>query len=61
MYVWVRRLDGPVEAVLVRLGDDPLAEVPLDLRPGQRLDLALEVQQVALLGGNSIALKTSCS
>ena len=55
MNVGIRRLDGPVERVLVRLRDELLAEVPGDFRLGQRLDLALEVEEVALLARRRLA------
>ena len=55
MNVWVRRLDGPVERVLVRLRYELLAEVPRNFRPRQRLDLALEVEQAALLARRRLA------
>ena len=53
--VWIRRRDGPEELVLVRLRYELLAEVPGDLRLRQRLDLALEVQQVSLLARRRLA------
>ena len=55
MNVGVGRLDGPEELVLVRLLDEPLAEEPGDLGLGEGLDLALEVEEVALLARGGLA------
>jgi hypothetical protein len=44
-----------VKGVLVRLGDERLTQEPVDLWPREGLDLALEVQQVALLTGGRLA------
>ena len=55
MNVGVGGLDGPEELVLVRLLDEPLAEEPGDLGLGEGLDLALEVEEVALLARGGLA------
>ena len=55
MNVGIGRRDGTEELILVRFRDELLAEVPGDLGLGQRLDLALEVEQVPLLARRRLA------
>ena len=53
--VGVGGLNGAIEGVLVVGKDLPVVQVPLDVRLRQRLDLALEVQLVALLARRRLA------